>query len=92
MIRTPPTFRESALRSPFSLSQDTKRDPPLNDFEAAEALLNLISLRPENIENARHFEHCDMVINPEIQHQSVSTAPETPLSPLFITGSSPRHV
>ena len=87
VVRTPPTFPESALRSPFSLSQVTKKDLPLNESEAAEALLSLISLRHENIENARHFEHCDMVIDTEIQPQSVSIDPETPLSPHFIPGS-----
>jgi hypothetical protein len=84
VIRTPPTFPESALHSPFSLSQVTKKDPPLDESEAAEALLSLISLRRENIDNTWLLEHCDRVINVE----SEIISPETPLSPLFIPGSN----
>jgi hypothetical protein len=58
-----------------------------SESEAAEALLSLISLRHENAQLVEHCDITDMVVDSDFQPASVTTAPETPLSPLFIPGS-----
>jgi len=73
VIRTPPTFPESALRSPFSLSRTSRKSTTSNESEAADALLCLSSLQHEHVGPI----DCDMIDDFAVQ----------PLSPLIIPGT-----
>ena len=90
VIRTPPTFPESALRSPFSLSRTSRKSTASNESEAAEALLCLSSglLQHEHVGPIDC--QCDAVDDFAVQPLStinVHIPWDTPLSPLFFPGA-----
>lgn len=54
------------------------------ESEAAEALLSLSSPK---VKNLRPIDDCGMVVDLEIKPQLILSTPETPLSPLLISGA-----